>query len=71
MAPEMKKPALAGIGGCLPDWLLAVIVKPFAALAFFMMIYAMKVAFIRYVPESGFKRLLLSPIFKSKQAGDR
>lgn len=55
----------------MPDWLLAVIVKPFAALAFFMMIYAMKVAFIRYVPESGFKRLLLSPIFKSKQAGDR
>ena len=62
MAPEMKKPALAGIGGCLDkSWMLAIsaALTPFAGYVLWVKIArpcARKL--LSYVPEGAFKEML-------------
>ncbi len=46
----------------MPDWLLAVFVKPFIFLAFFVVIYFVKEAIWKLLPDSKFKRVLFSPL---------
>ena len=53
----------------MENWLLALIVKPFVAVAFLLAMYGLKQLFVRYVPESSLKRFLLLPVFKSKKTG--
>ena len=48
-------------------WLLALIVKPFAALVLLLTFAGMRYLFIKYLPESRFKRFLLLPVFKRQK----
>ncbi len=47
------------------EWLIALVVKPFAALAFWVcLVYPLLRLFHRFVPDGKIKRFLLRPIGK-------
>lgn len=46
----------------MPDWLLAIFVKPFVFLAVFVVIYFIKEAIWRVLPDGKIKRVLFSPL---------
>jgi hypothetical protein len=52
----------------MDNWLIALILKPFIAVAILMLIYALKVLILKCIPESKFKNALLSPIFNGKKS---
>jgi len=68
---ELSKVVKAGYSGWMDNWLLAMILKPFMAVAMLMFFWGVKVLILKCIPESKFKNALLSPIsFKRKQSGD-
>ena len=52
----------------MEPWMLALFIKPFAAVAVLFGLYCCRRAFARFMPDSKFKNLLLRPLFKSQQS---
>jgi hypothetical protein len=50
----------------MDNWLLALFFKPFFAALLLCLLYAIKAVFTHYLPDSKFKQVLLTPLFKSK-----
>jgi hypothetical protein len=50
-------------------WLLALIVKPFVAVAFFLLAWAISRVIWRYLPDSKIKRILFSPLPGHRKRG--
>lgn len=46
----------------MPDWALAIIVKPFIALLFLFVVWLIAKAIYKVMPEGRLKRILFSPL---------
>ena len=55
----------------MDNWLLAFILKPFFALAFLSVCFAVRYAIAKFMPDSKFKRLLLLPLNRKQTARGR
>jgi hypothetical protein len=49
-------------------WLLAAFLKPFIAVAFFMLAWLISRLFWRYLPEGKVKNILFSPITRNRES---
>ena len=50
-------------------WLLAIVLKPFVAVAYLLMLYGIKVLVLRLIPDGKIKRILLLPIGRKRRNG--
>lgn len=53
----------------MENWLLALVVKPFVAVALLLSLHGLKQLFIHLFPDSLVKSWLLLPVFKRKKSG--
>ena len=51
------------------SWLIAVVLKPFVAVAFMLMLYGIKTLILRFIPEGKVRRILLLPIRRKRRNG--
>jgi hypothetical protein len=60
----MKKAPHVSVKGydCAMNWLLALFLKPFIAVAFFMVAWLISRLFWRYIPDGKIKKILFSPL---------
>ena len=55
----------------MESWLLALVLKPFFALVFFLLAYFIALAIWKLMPDSKLKRILFSPLPGHRGKGDR
>lgn len=53
----------------MPNWAIALFLKPFIAIAFVLLLRACVVAFMRFMPDGRIKRMLLLPIGRKRWNG--
>lgn len=53
----------------MPSWAIALFLKPFIAVVFFLFLRLCVVAFTRFAPDSKLKRMLLLPIRRKSRNG--
>ena len=53
----------------MPNWLLALLMKPFVAAALLLTLYGIKVLVLRIVPDGRLRRILLLPIGRKRRNG--
>lgn len=51
------------------SWLIAVVVKPFIAVAFMLALYGIKTLILRFIPDGKVKNMLLLPIGRKRRNG--